>query len=336
MGRITEPLRQMGATVLGREGGKLAPLTIRGGNLAGIEYRMAVASAQVKSAILLAGLFAEGETAVHEPGPSRDHTERMLRLFGVEVQVEGSEVRLAGKQPLKALRASDGPGDGGFLQVPGDFSSAAFPLVAAAILPGSEIRLRGVGVNPTRTGLYDLLVAMGAEVSILCSEPCGREPRQGMGEPIGDLIVVGSDLRATDVGGDLVVRAIDEFPVFAVAATQAEGTTTVRDAAELRVKESDRIATVATELRKMGGRIEERSDGMVIHGPTPLNGAVVDSHGDHRLAMALAVAGLVARGETVVRGAEAIGDSFPGFVETMQALGADVAWSSEREVGSDE
>jgi 3-phosphoshikimate 1-carboxyvinyltransferase len=323
MGRIAEPLRRMGATVLGREEGKLAPLTIRGGSLHGIEYRLPVASAQVKSAILLAGLFAEGETVVHEPGPSRDHTERMLRAFDVAVNAEGNTVRLSGQQPLKALSSSDDAGTGGFLQVPGDFSSAAFPLVAGAIVPGSEVRLTAVGVNPTRTGLYDLLVTMGAE---LCAAGQGTRAaeRCAKGEPTADLLVCGRELRATEVGGDLVVRAIDEFPIFAVAATQAAGVTTIRDAAELRVKESDRIASVAAELRKMGAQVEERPDGMVIRGPMPLTGAVVDSHGDHRLAMALAVAGLVAHGETIVRGAAAINDSFPGFVETMQALGADI------------
>ncbi|MCX6028753.1 MAG: 3-phosphoshikimate 1-carboxyvinyltransferase [Chloroflexi bacterium] len=331
MGRVAEPLRRMGATILGREGGKLAPLTLRGGDLHGIEYIMPVASAQVKSAILLAGLFAGGETVVHEPGPSRDHTERMLRQFGVEVEAEvkteakGAAVRLRGGQRLTA--------GGGPLCIPGDFSSAAFPLVAAAIVPGSHITLTGVGVNPTRTGLYDLLEAMGAELQD--EGPMTNDQgassfvvrrSSAVGEPISNLVIHGSNLRGVEVGGDLVVRAIDEFPIFAVAATQAEGTTTLRDAAELRVKESDRIASVAAELRKMGAWIEERPDGMIIHGPTPLTGAVVDSHGDHRLAMALAVAGLVARGETVVRGAEAINDSFPGFVETMQALGADVTW----------
>ena len=301
MGRVAEPLRQMGATILGRDGGRLAPLTIRGGNLRGIDYAMPVASAQVKSAILLAGLFAEGETVVHEPGPSRDHTERMLAGFEVEVKVEaegrGAAVRLQGGQRLIG---------GGELTIPGDFSSAAFPLVAAAIVPGSDVRLTGVGVNPTRTGLYDLLVAMGAELRLgdtetrrhgdaLPASPRPRVPASGQGEPLADLVVHASPLRATEAHGDLIVRAIDEFPIFAVAATQAEGTTVIREAAELRVKESDRIASVATELRKMGAQVEERPDGMLIHGPTRLHGAVVECHRDHRLAMALAVAGLSRR-----------------------------------------
>jgi len=337
MGRVAEPLRLMGATVLGRQDGKLPPLTIRGGSLRGIDYAMPVASAQVKSAILLAGLFAAGETIVHEPGPARDHTERMLAEFKVEVQVEaegrGSAIRLRGGQKLIG---------GGTLYVPGDFSSAAFPLVAAALIPGSEVRLRGVGVNPTRTGLYDLLVAMGAAVEIRGQESGGRSqdhpvtvspchpaalrPSSVRGEPLADLTIRGSALRGIAVGGEFVVRAIDEFPIFAVAATQAAGVTTVREAAELRVKESDRIATVAGELRKMGAQVEERPDGMILHGPARLHGAAVECHRDHRLAMSLAVAGLVADGPTEIRGAEAINDSFPGFVETMRELGADVAW----------
>ena len=333
MGRVAEPLRQMGATILGRDGGKLAPLTVCGGNLHGIDYAMPVASAQVKSAILLAGLFAEGETVVHEPGPSRDHSERMLAEYQVEVKVEaegqGAAVRLVGGQRLVG---------GGVLTIPGDFSSAAFPLVAAAIVPGSDVRLTGVGVNPTRTGLYDLLVAMGAQLRTIDDGPPTTKhrsssrvngPSSGAGEPLADLAIHHRPLRATEAHGDLIVRAIDEFPIFAVAATQAEGTTVIREAAELRVKESDRIASVAAELRKMGAHVEERPDGMLIHGPTRLRGAVVECHRDHRLAMALAVAGLVADGPTEIRGAEAIGDSFPNFVEAMQALGADVAWSGE-------
>jgi 3-phosphoshikimate 1-carboxyvinyltransferase len=348
MARVAEPLRQMGATILGRDGGRLAPLTIRGGNLHGIDYTLPVGSAQVKSAILLAGLFAEGETIVHEPGPSRVHTERMVAEFEVEVKVEaegrGAAVRLRGEQKLIG---------GGELTIPGDFSSAAFPLVAAAVVPGSAVTLTGVGVNPTRTGLYDLLAAMGAKAYVTDERRKSKDetvasrpefssfvvrPSSAGGEPIADLTVRHSPLRATVAYGDLIVRAIDEFPIFAVAATQAEGTTVIREAAELRVKESDRIASVAIELRKMGAHVEERPDGMLIHGPTRLHGAVVECHRDHRLAMSLAVAGLVADGPTEIRGAEAIGDSFPNFVEAMQALGAEIAWSGERisEAANDE
>jgi len=327
MGRVAEPLRLMGATVLGRDGGRLPPLTIRGGNLRGIEYRLPVASAQVKSAILLAGLFAQGETVIHEPGPSRDHTERMLRRFGVRVDSDGPTVRLTGGQRLSAPDES-GHGWGTLLTIPGDFSSAAFPLTAGVLVPGSDIRLNGSGFNPTRTGLFDLLLSMRADVGLLHTETRSWDPTDDALEPTADLLARGSELRGVEVGGDLVVRAIDEFPIFAVAATQAAGRTVLRDAAELRVKESDRIATVATELRKMGADIEEHPDGMTVRGPTKLHGATVECHRDHRLAMALAVAALVADGPTTVRGAEAIDDSFPGFVEAMQALGAPIAWGT--------
>ncbi len=329
MGRVAEPLRLMGATVDGREGGRLPPLTISGGNLKGIDYTLPVASAQVKSAILLAALFAAGQTVVRQPGPSRDHTERMLRWFGVEVETDGADVRLKGGQTLKARPEA--------LVIPGDFSSAAFPLVAASIVPRSRVALENVGLNPTRTGLLDLLLEMGGVVAEAVNltgrlnevegEDLSGLSAEDAGEPVGELSVLASDLRAVEVGGDTVVRAIDEFPIFAVLATQAEGKTVVRDAAELRVKESDRIASVAAELRKMGAKVEERPDGMTITGPTKLRGADVACHRDHRLAMALAVAGLVADGPTVVRGAEAINDSFPGFVETMRKLGANIAWA---------
>ncbi len=262
-------------------------------------------------------------------------------------------VRLVGGQPLHAHPEP--------LVIPGDFSSAAFPLVAATLVPGSDVVLENVGVNPTRTGLYDLLAAMGADTehpstaSALratsaqdasdasrrhaTEHPDGRsatamrteskdtgDATVPVGEPAAALHVRAAALCSVEVGGDLVVRAIDEFPIFAVAATQAQGTTVVREAAELRVKESDRIATVAAELRKMGADIEEHPDGMTVRGPTKLHGATVECHRDHRLAMALAVAGLVADGPTTVRGAEAIDDSFPGFVEAMQALGAPITW----------
>jgi len=313
MGRVTDPLRRMGATIIGRDGGRLAPLSIRGGGLHSIRHDMPIASAQVKSALLLAGLFAEGETVVGEPAPSRDHTERMLRDFGGQVISADGEVRVEGGQTLR-------PPAGGAVKIPADFSSAAFPLAAALIVAGSEVRLAGVGLNPTRTGLLELLQAMGAGVACVLSQV------EGPGEPAGDLLARFAPLRATEAAGEVIVRAIDEFPIFAVVATQADGTTTIRDAAELRVKESDRIATVAGELQRMGAQIEERPDGMIIHGPVQLRGASVGCHRDHRLAMSLAVAGLVAEGETVISGAESIGDSFPGFVEVMRALGADILW----------
>jgi 3-phosphoshikimate 1-carboxyvinyltransferase len=304
MRRVIEPLRGMGARIEGRDGG-YPPLTIHGADLHGIEYTLPIASAQVKSCLLLAGLYADGPTTVREPGPARDHTERMLRAMGVELRVKGSTMVLTPPDgPLRPLR----------LRVPGDLSAAAFLLVAALLVSDSVVTIEGVGVNPTRTGLLDVLRAMGARINL-------ENARESGGEPVADLRVESGPLHGTAIQGDLVVRMIDEFPILAVAATQATGRTVVRDARELRVKETDRIAAVATELRKMGARIEERADGFVVDGPTPLRGTVVDSHGDHRLAMALAVAGLLAEGTTVVEGAEAIGDSFPGFVETMWELG---------------
>ncbi len=295
MRRVTEPLRRMGACVADTDGH--APLKIRGQRLRGCDHTLVVASAQVKSALLLAGLYAAGPTVVRQSGPARDHTERMLAAMGADVDVDGLTVTLTpGSQPLSPLD----------LTVPGDLSSAAFLLVAAALVPGSELTVESVGVNPTRTGLLDVLEAMGAEIGLgSVSRHCG--------EPVADVTVCFSCLRGVDVGGDTVVRMIDEFPVFAVAATQAHGVTRVHNAAELRVKETDRIAVIASELRKLGARIEPCPDGFVVEGSTPLHGAVVDSHGDHRVAMALAVAGLLAEGETVVENAECIADSFPGF-----------------------
>jgi 3-phosphoshikimate 1-carboxyvinyltransferase len=311
MERVAEPLRRMGARVESRDG--YPPLAITGGQLRGIDHTLPVASAQVKSAILLAALYAEGVTAVHQPGPARDHTERMLAARGVDVQTVDNTITL--QPPYRPLRPCP-------LSVPADFSSAAFPLVAALLVPDSEVRLERIGVNPTRTGLLDVLRDMGARVEWL------NRAEQG-GEPVADLQVRFSSLRAHNVGGDTVVRMIDEFPIFVVAATQAEGETAVRDAGELRVKESDRIAAVSGELRKMGADIQERPDGFVLRGPRRLHGARVQSAGDHRLAMALVVAGLIATGETIVEGSEVIGDSFPGFAGLMQGLGADLGEAGE-------
>jgi 3-phosphoshikimate 1-carboxyvinyltransferase len=338
MARIAEPLRLMGATVLGRDGGRLPPLAIQGGGLHGIDYRLPVASAQVKSALLLAGLYADGPTILHEPGPARDHTERMLGVMGARLGIGDWEIgdweigKLGGSSGFPpATEGSGGDRRGGHFRgrqvqiypcsslraldvvVPGDFSSAAFLVVAGLLVPGSEIVVEGVGVNPTRTGLLDVLRAMGASVAL------GNERLEG-GEPLADLVARASELCGVEVGGDTVVRMIDEFPVLAVAATQAQGETVVRDAAELRVKETDRIATTVEELRRLGAEIEARPDGFVVHGPTPLQGATVDSRGDHRLAMALAIAGLVASGETVVHDVACIGDSFPGFETTLLGL----------------
>lgn len=308
MARVVEPLRQMGADIAGREGGRLLPLSIRGRELAGLEYLMPVASAQVKSSLLLAGLYSRGLVAVREPGPARDHSERMLAAMGAPISRRGPI--LTAEAPAHPLAPLD-------LNVPSDFSSAAFLLVAAACAPGSHLTLTGVGVNPTRRGLLDALIAMGADITL---DNWGESG----GEPTGDLRVHAADLTAITLGGAEIVTLIDELPVLAVAATQARGETVIRDAAELRVKETDRIATTVAELRKLGAQIEARPDGFVVSGPTRLRGARVDSHGDHRLAMALAVAGLLAEGATAVQGAECIPDSFPGFAQTLARLGAPI------------
>lgn len=321
MARVAEPLRLMGATILGRDGGRLPPLAVQGGRLRGIDYALPVASAQVKSALLLAGLYAAEPITLHVPGPARDHTERMLRAMGAGVETRepagaapsmpgarGETVRLV---PAASLAPLD-------LEVPGDFSSAAFFLVAATLVPGSEVVLEGVGINPTRTGLLDLLRAMGAEIELLDEGSAG-------GEPIANLHVRHAGLQGIEVGGELVVRAIDELPILAVAATQARGETLVRDAAELRVKETDRVATTVQELRRLGAAVEARPDGFLVQGPTRLRGAAVHSHGDHRLAMALVVAGLVAEGETAVHDCDCIADSFPGFEALLAGLGGRIA-----------
>jgi len=306
MGRVVEPLRQMGADIAGRDRGRLLPLSIRGRQLTGIDYDMPVASAQVKSSLLLAGLYSQGLTVVREPGPARDHTERMLTAMGAPITRRGPII--TSESPKQPLRPLD-------LAIPGDFSSAAFLLAAGVTVPGSTVSISNVGVNPTRRGLLDLLVEMGADISMDNWSESG-------GEPVGDLHARHAELRSVTVGGADIVTLIDELPVFAVIATQARGETVIKDAAELRVKETDRIATTVAELRKLGAQIEETPDGFIVQGPTRLQGARVDSHGDHRLAMALAVAGLMAEGATAIAGAECIPDSFPGFERTLAKLGA--------------
>jgi len=312
MRRVVDPLRQMGAEIADSDGH--GPLIVRGRPLRGCDHALPIASAQVKSALLLAGLYADGPTTVRQPGPARDHTERMLRAqIALRAPHTAALTCAAGAWTLDPAAIDHlGPLD---LTVPGDISSAAFPLAAAALLPGSEVTITGVGVNPTRTGLLDVLRAMGAEVVV------ENEREQG-GEPVADVTVRGAPLKSVEISGDTVVRMIDEFPALAVAATQARGVTVVRDARELRVKETDRIAAVVAELQALDARITPLPDGFVVEGPTVLRGAVVGSHGDHRLAMALAVAGLIAQGETRIEGAECIPDSFPGFVGVMQRLGA--------------
>lgn len=317
MRRISDPLRQMGAEIVDTEGH--APLTIRGvAGLRSSDHLLSVASAQVKSAILLAALSADGPVSVTLPSPARDHTERMLTAH--IVVRPGAPPALS----FSALAAELDPSAVDHLrplvwEVPGDFSSAAF-LIAAALLTGAGVTIEGVGVNPTRTGLLDVVRAMGGEATL-------TGVREQGGEPVADVTAEASSLSAIEVGGETVVRMIDEFPIFALLATQARGTTVVRDAAELRVKETDRIMSVVTALQALGAQITARPDGFVVEGPTELQGAEVDSQGDHRLAMTLAVAGLIARGETRINGAECIPDSYPGFVETLDVLGAEVRYA---------
>lgn len=302
MGRVAEPLRAMGATVVGRAEGTRLPLAIRGRRPPrAIAWTSPVASAQVKSAILLAGLGADGPVSVTEPAPSRDHSERMLRRFGARVTGDGRTVTL-----------EPGPLRGSVVEVPGDLSSAAFLLVAALVVPEARVTLHRVGVNPTRTGLLDALAAMGA--------PVERTAEADEGEPTASLTVASAALTGTVVGGAMIPRLIDEVPALAVAALGARGVTEVRDAAELRVKESDRIAALARELGKLGAEVQERPDGLVIRGPQRLRGARVSSGGDHRMAMALAVAALGAEGETVVEDVACVATSFPGFAATVNAL----------------
>ncbi|MBF0627718.1 MAG: 3-phosphoshikimate 1-carboxyvinyltransferase [Magnetococcales bacterium] len=306
MGRVAAPLARMGARILGRDNNRYAPLAIQGTELTGIEYASPVASAQVKTALLLAGLSASGRTTVSEPVLSRDHTERMLAAFGVELDRDGLSVTVQGRPRLRGLE----------LIVPGDISSAAFPMVAALLVPDSEVTLRGVGINPSRTGLLDLLREMGGDIAIL-------NPRDAGGEPVADLRVRHSRLKGIRVPPEVVPRAIDEFPVFALAAACAEGETVVTGAEELRVKESDRIQAMALGLGRQGARIEELPDGMRVQGrPEGLEGGgVAEAFGDHRIAMTLMIAGLAAQQAVTVTGRANIETSFPGFAALMGALG---------------
>ncbi|MBI5410220.1 MAG: 3-phosphoshikimate 1-carboxyvinyltransferase [Nitrospirae bacterium] len=301
MRRVMEPLTQMGAVFKSENG--YPPLSVTGGELKPITYKSPVASAQVKSAILLAGLYCDGVTTVTEPEKSRDHTERMLKAAGAEIKVEGSTARVKGRTVLS-------PQD---LTVPADFSSAAFFIAAGILVPGSEILIKNTGVNPTRTGLLEILQTMGADIRL-------ENEREVSGEPVADIYVKHSTLSGIDLGGEMVPKTIDEFPILCVAAALAQGKTKITGAKELRVKESDRIATVASELRKMGVNVAELEDGLIIEGREKLRSAVVQSYGDHRIAMSLAVAGLLADGETVVSDTDCINTSFPGFMEIMRKL----------------
>ncbi len=300
--RVAEPLRQMGADLSAREE-RLPPLQISGAPLRGIEYELPVASAQVKSCLLFAGLLADGPTAIVEPLPSRDHSERMLAAAGAAIERQGNVVTV---HPAEGLEP-------GTIVVPADLSSAAFFVVAGLLVGASEVSIQGVGLNPTRTGLLTILERMGAEIEIAAGAEEG-------GEPIGDLRVRASDLRATDVGGAEIPLAIDELPLVALAGCFAEGTTTIRDAAELRRKESDRIATVTAALTALGGEVEATEDGIVVEGSGGLRGGAIDSHGDHRIAMLGAVAGLASREGVEVRGMDAAAVSYPSFEVDLASL----------------
>lgn len=305
MSRVVEPLREMGARISGRQGDSKAPLALEGRRLNGKRHEMAVASAQVKSAILLAGLYAQGETTVVEPTPTRDHTERMVLAMGAEVRFgEGPEIRI---RPLaRSLQAMS-------MRVPGDISSAAPWMVLGAAHPDAEIRITGVCVNPTRTGILDILQMMGANISL-------EEERTVGAEPAADIVVRSSRLQGVVVEGPLVPRAIDELPLVALAGCIAGGETVIRDAAELRVKESDRVRTTAQGLRALGADIDEAADGMRIKGGRRLKGAISSSHRDHRLAMMLGVAGALAAGETVIRSSESVEVSYPWFWTDLRGL----------------
>ncbi len=296
MARIMEPLGAMGGQLYGRGGNKYPPLTIVGSSLWALDsYLLPVASAQLKSALLLAGLFARGTTTIIEPAQSRDHTERMLLDFGAPLSKEGD-----------TLRIHSGELVGREVEVPGDFSSAAFLIASALIVPGSQVLLRDVGLNPTRIGLLTVLKKMGAKIQI-------QNRRNWGSEPVGDIFVQASQLTGTEVCGKIVPQLIDELPALAAVATQAQGTTIIRDAGELRVKESDRIGALCRELGRLGAQVEELPDGLVIHGGRPLVGAQVESYGDHRIAMAMAVAGLAAQGTTEILDPLCVEISFPNF-----------------------
>jgi 3-phosphoshikimate 1-carboxyvinyltransferase len=304
MSRVITPLRQMGAEIMARANNRYPPIAIRGKRLKAIQYTMPVASAQVKSAILLAGLYAAGITEVTEPFHSRDHTERMLPAFGAEIKVKDLHITIKGEAELHSSA----------MTVPGDFSSAAFFIVGALLIKDSEVIVREVGINPTRTGLLRVLQEMGAEIKISNS-------RTVSGEPVADIYCKGGrELRAIQIIKEKIPLLIDEFPVLCVAATQATGTTIIRGAEELRVKESDRIKSIATELKKMGANIEEYKDGLDITGGRRLTGAVVESYKDHRIAMAMTIAAMIAEGKTIINHVSSVNISFPGFFEILKRL----------------
>lgn len=303
MKRIIDPLTRMGARIQSLNDNGCAPLAITGTKLHGIHYQSPVASAQVKSAILLAGLYAEGETKVTEPYVSRNHTELMLSCFGADVRTEHTTAVI---KPAKELYGNQ-------LMVPGDISSAAFFIAAGLMIPGSELLIRNVGINPTRDGILHVCREMGADITLM-------NPKSGDGEPVADILVRSSNLHGTVIGGAIIPTLIDELPMIAAMACLAEGDTVIKDAAELKVKESNRIDVMVRNLSAMGAQVEETDDGMVIHGGKPLHGAVIDSRLDHRIAMTFAITGCCADGETEILGAECVDISYPGFYEDLERL----------------
>ncbi|MCM3114624.1 3-phosphoshikimate 1-carboxyvinyltransferase [Neobacillus sp. MER 74] len=303
MTRVTNPLSELGAKIDGRNNGSYTPISIRGGELKPVNYQLPVASAQVKSALILAGLQAEGQSVIIEPEETRDHTERMIIKFGGEIHKDNQMIIVNGGQKLV----------GTTVHVPGDISSAAFFLVAGAIIPGSEVVLKNVGLNPTRTGIIEVMKKMGADLEIVQNE-------ESSFEPMGDLIIKTSSLKGTVIEGDLIPKLIDEIPIIALLATQAEGTTIIKDAEELKVKETNRIDTVVHELKTLGAKIEATEDGMIIHGKTKLVGGTVASHGDHRIGMMLAIAALLCEEKAVLENPEAISVSYPNFFDHLNSL----------------
>ncbi|GCF93709.1 3-phosphoshikimate 1-carboxyvinyltransferase [Enterococcus florum] len=301
MNRVMLPLIEMGAKASGHEGTEYPPITIEGGELSAISYQMPVASAQVKSALLFAALQADGESTILEKEHSRNHTEEMIRQFGGVISVEGKKITLKGNQQLTAQK----------VHVPGDISSAAFFLVAASLVPNSSVLLKHVGINPTRTGILEVLKAMGAKIELVDQDQTNQA---------ADLKIDSAFLTSCEIGGEIIPRLIDELPILALAATQAQGTTVINDAEELKVKETNRIDATAKELNKMGAHIIPTEDGMIIHGPTPLHGAEVNSHGDHRIGMMLQVAALLTEEPVTLARPEAVNISYPAFFEDIKQL----------------
>lgn len=303
MKRIIEPLSQMGASVSSVNGNGCAPLEIHGSSLRGIHYHTPVASAQVKSCILLAGMYGQNATSVTEPALSRDHTERMLRFMGASLSSDGRTVSIQPEPRLKGKK----------IRIPGDISSAAYFIAAGLLVPNSEILLKNVGINPTRSGMLNVCRDMGADLTLLNEDTSGPEP-------VADLLVKSSSLHGTVIEGDLIPALIDELPILAVLAAFAQGTTTIRDAAELKVKESDRIASVSENLRRMGADVTPTEDGMILHGGKPLHGATIETGLDHRIAMSFSIAALAAEGDTKIPDADCVSISYPEFYQDLASL----------------